>query len=59
MKNLFAALFLTFIFSGQSRAVEVAGVHLDQTVTVQNQQLKLNGYGVRKKFFIKVYIGSE
>ncbi|HXE98369.1 MAG TPA: chalcone isomerase family protein [Dongiaceae bacterium] len=58
MKNLFVALVLTLFFAGQSAALEVAGVPLDQTVTVQNQQLKLNGYGIRKKFFVKVYIGS-
>jgi hypothetical protein len=58
MKNLFFALVLTLFIAGQSAAVEVAGVQLDQTVTVQNQQLKLNGYGIRKKFFLKVYIGS-
>jgi hypothetical protein len=58
MKNLFVALVLTLLFAGRSTAVEVAGVHLDQAVTVNGQQLKLNGYGIRKKFFMKVYIGS-
>jgi hypothetical protein len=58
MKNLFAALVLTLFFAGQSPAIEVAGVQLDQSVTVHSQQLKLNGYGIRKKFFVKVYIGS-
>ena len=58
MKNLFMACVLILILVGQSAAVEVAGVQLDQTVTVQGQLLKLNGYGIRKKFFAKVYIGS-
>jgi len=58
MKNLFAALVLTLLFAGQSTAVEVAGVNLEPAVTVNSQQLKLNGYGIRKKFFVKVYIGS-
>jgi hypothetical protein len=58
MKNLFVALVLTLIFACQSHAVEVAGVNLEPSVTVNSQQLKLNGYGLRKKFFIKVYIGS-
>lgn len=58
MKNLFAALVLTLFFAGQSPAVEVAGVNLEPTVTANSQQLKLNGYGIRKKFFVKVYIGS-
>ena len=58
MKYLFVALILTVLFASQSTAVEVAGVRLDQAVTVQSQQLKLHGYGIRKKFFVKVYIGS-
>jgi hypothetical protein len=58
MKNLFVAFILALLFSTQSEAVEVAGVKLDHTVTVNSQQLKLNGSGIRKKFFVKVYIGS-
>ena len=58
MKNLIMALILTLFVTAQSHAVEVAGVKLDQSVTVNGQQLKLNGSGLRKKFFVKVYIGS-
>lgn len=58
MKNLYVALILTLIFAGQSNAAEVFGVKLEPSVTVNSQQLKLNGYGIRKKFFVKVYIGS-
>jgi hypothetical protein len=58
MKILFTALVLTLFSTSQSQAVEVAGVKLDPTVTVNSQQLKLNGSGIRKKFFVKVYIGS-
>ncbi len=58
MRNLFAALILTLFCAGQSPAVEAAGVLLDPVVTVNSQQLKLNGYGIRKKFFMKIYIGS-
>jgi hypothetical protein len=58
MKNMFMACVLTFLFAGQSSALEVAGVQLDPTVAVRGQQLKLNGYGIRKMFFAKVYIGS-
>ena len=52
------ALVLTLFAIGQASAVEVAGVQLEPVVTVNSQQLKLNGYGIRKKFFVKVYIGS-
>jgi chalcone isomerase-like protein len=36
----------------------VAGVKLDDTVSVNGQNLVLNGAGIRKKFFIKVYVGA-
>lgn len=58
MKNLCVALVLTLLFATQSIALEVAGVQMDHAVTIHGQQLKLNGYGIRKKFFVKVYIGS-
>lgn len=58
MKNVFVTLLLTLFLAGSAFAVEVAGVNLEPTVTVNNQALKLNGYGLRKKLFIKVYIGS-
>lgn len=58
MKNVFFALMLTLFTVGSAAALEVAGVNLEPSVTVNNHQLKLNGYGLRKKLFIKVYIGS-
>ncbi len=58
MNRIFMAFVLVLLSTVQSPAVEVAGVHLDQAVAVHGQHLKLNGYGVRKKFFVKVYIGS-
>lgn len=58
MKNIFLALLLTIVLAGPATALEVAGVHLDPTVTVNEQPLQLNGYGIRKKFWVKVYIGS-
>jgi hypothetical protein len=57
MKRILPALFLLFL-AHNAFALEVAGVRLDPEVTVNNKTLKLNGYGIRKKFFIKVYIGS-
>lgn len=58
MKNIFYALLLTLLLAGSASALEVAGVNLEPVVTVNNHLLKLNGYGLRNKFFIKVYIGS-
>jgi hypothetical protein len=58
MKTVLVALLLTLILAGGASALEVAGVTLEPTVMVNSHVLKLNGYGIRKKFFIKVYIGS-
>jgi hypothetical protein len=49
---------LTLFLAGSVSALEVSGITLEPTVTVNSRVLKLNGYGIRKKFFIKVYIGS-
>jgi len=46
-------------FAFGSQAVEVAGVQLPDEITLADQQsLMLNGAGVRKKFFLKVYVAS-
>jgi hypothetical protein len=39
-------------------AATVAGVKLDDTITVNGQNLVLNGAGLRKKFVVKVYVGA-
>ena len=46
------------LFSTSALAVEVAGVKLDETAQVGNQQLKLNGAGIRYKVFFKVYVAG-
>jgi len=58
MKRVFIACALSLVLAGPATALEVAGVHLEPTVTVNDHPLQLNGYGIRKKFWIKVYIGS-
>ncbi|MDD2539628.1 MAG: chalcone isomerase family protein [Desulfuromonadaceae bacterium] len=58
MKTLYMTLVLTLFLTAPSPAMEVSGVRVDQSVMVHGQQLKLNGYGIRKKFFFKIYIGS-
>jgi hypothetical protein len=58
MKTVLVALLLTLILAGGASALEVAGVTLEPSVMVNSHVLKLNGYGIRKKFFVKVYIGS-
>jgi hypothetical protein len=57
MKKLAIALSLV----GAAVAAEaktVAGVNVPDTVSVNNQTLVLNGAGIRKKLFIKVYVGG-
>ena len=39
-------------------AVEVAGVKVDETTRVANQELKLNGAGIRYKAIFKVYVAA-
>jgi hypothetical protein len=39
-------------------ALEVAGVKLPAMVEIGGEQLQLNGYGIRKKYFFKIYIGT-
>jgi len=58
-KRLFAALGVLFLLlSVNADAVEVSGTTLDPTVSVNERTLTLNGYGIRKKFFIKIYVGA-
>jgi len=52
---LAAALALVAIPAG---AVTLAGVNIPDHVSVDNQNLVLNGAGIRKKLFIKVYTGA-
>ncbi len=55
-------ILLTLVFIGlliqPAFALEVAGVQLPEKVEIGGQQLQLNGYGIRKKFFFKIYVGS-
>lgn len=57
MKKMITVLAFLLI-SVNVHAVEVAGVTLDPTVSVNDKALTLNGYGIRTKFFFKVYIGA-
>lgn len=52
---LAAALTLTAATAG---AATVAGVNIENSATVDGQNLVLNGAGLRKKFVVKVYVGA-
>jgi hypothetical protein len=45
-------------FSLEASALEVAGVDVPKSVTIENKALVLNGAGIRKKFFFKIYVGA-
>ena len=59
VQKLLVCLALLLIVSVQSAASrEVAGVLLSESVISESHALVLNGAGIRKKFFIKVYVGA-
>lgn len=45
-------------FATPALAKEVVGVNVPDAVTVGDTTLKLNGAGVRTRFFVKVYVGA-
>lgn len=57
MKRILLALSL-LLLSHNAFALEMAGVPVETAVTVNSHSLKLNGSGIRRKLFVKVYIGS-
>jgi hypothetical protein len=57
MSRIALALSLT-LAAAVAEAKTVAGVNLPDTVSVNGQTLVLNGAGIRKKLFIKVYVGA-
>ncbi len=54
-KTLLASALCALAFSQPVAAAEISGVKLEETVKVAGKDLKLSGYGMRKKFVIKVY----
>ena len=57
MKKLAVALSL-LLLSSHTWALDVAGVNVAPTVSARQKTLTLNGAGIRKKLFFKVYVGS-
>lgn len=52
------SLALLLAAAGHAAAAEVAGVTFDERVTVDGQNLVLNGTGLRTKLFVKVYAAA-
>ena len=57
MKKLAVALSF-LLLSSNVWALDVAGVDVAPTVSARQKTLTLNGAGIRKKLFVKVYVGS-
>lgn len=58
MERFIAAITL-LLASSLTCAVEVAGVQIADTATLRDGSvLKLNGAGIRSKFFFKIYVGA-
>ena len=54
------ALFITILFllPGSGLAIEVERVSLPDAVQMESRSLKLNGVGVRTKFFFDIYVAA-
>lgn len=51
-------LFVLVLFSFSVQAEEIAGVHIDEQITLGSESLKLNGAGVRSKFVFDIYVAA-
>lgn len=58
MRPRLTALLITLSIAVPLFAATLAGVKMDDAVVVNGQNLVLNGTGLRKKLFIKVYVGG-
>jgi hypothetical protein len=52
------AVLLCFCLAAPAYAVEIAGVKVPDTATVEGKTLKLNGAGLRTKIMFKVYVAG-
>jgi hypothetical protein len=57
IRSIVVSAFL-FVAAVAADAATVAGVTIADSTNVNGQSLVLNGAGIRKKLFIKVYVGS-
>ncbi len=58
MRKVILAAALTLAAAATAGAATVAGAKIEDSVSVNNQNLVLNGAGLRKKFVVKVYVGG-
>src|SRR5579871_4803802 len=53
-----ALFLLSFCAMAAASAADLAGVSVPDSAQVANTNLVLNGVGLRKRFFIKIYVGG-
>lgn len=58
MLRLISAFILSALMILPAQAMKVNGVDMDETVTLEGQNLVLNGAGVRVKWFVKGYVAG-
>jgi hypothetical protein len=58
MTTRLAALTLGLALAAPASAINVQGVEVPEKYTLEGKELGHNGSGVRKKFIVKVYVGS-
>ena len=57
-KKLFVMVLAVFVAASSVAAKDIGGVNLPDSLTAGKNQLLLNGAGLRKKLFVKVYAGG-
>jgi len=58
MRKIFVLMLSLSLFIPQAFALKIGGIEMPDTLTVDSTSLVLNGAGLRKKFFVKVYAGG-
>jgi Chalcone isomerase-like len=58
MKKLLALLLFAFMPATAAFAMDIAGVSVPDTAKLENQELRLNGVGIRTRLLFKVYVGA-
>jgi hypothetical protein len=57
-KTILAMIISLMMVAAICQAKEIAGVNIPQSISVNQQELILNGAGVRSKWFVKLYVGG-
>ncbi|MDX1635329.1 MAG: chalcone isomerase family protein [Marinobacter sp.] len=58
LSTVFASLLLSAALLAPASAVTIEGVDLPDTMSANSAELKLNGAGVRSKWFMDLYVGG-